>query len=238
MSASHLLNNLNSRFHGSIATGSTNPSFIELFGYAPSSFEGNPNLEPEKSVSYDLGVEQSFLNNQALLDLTVFRADLKDEIVTIFDPITFMSMSKNDVQKSTRFGLELSMRTSFNRKWHLAASYTYLKSKDGSRLTEVRRPKNTGHFSASYQFSNELTHFNINISLNGEQEDLEFVASSPITKVTLDSYALVNTALNHEFSKHLKAHLRIKNLLDDRYSEVFSYRATGRTVLAGLEYRF
>ena len=95
-----------------------------------------------------------------------------------------------------------------------------------------------GHFSASYQFSNELTDFNINFSLNGQQEDLEFIASTPITKVTLDSYALVNTALNHEFSKRFKAHLRIKNLLNDRYSEVFSYRATGRTVLAGLEYQF
>ncbi len=238
VSASQLLDNLSSRFHGSIATGSTNPSFIELFGYAPSNFEGNPNLEPEKSVSYDLGVEQSFLNNQALLDLTVFRADLKDEIIAIFDPTTFMSSSQNDAQKSTRFGLELSAQTSFNQKWHLAASYTYLKSKDGSRLTEVRRPKNTGHFSASYQFNNELTHFNINISLNGEQEDLEFIASTPITRVTLDSYVLVNTTLNHTFSKRFKAHLRIKNLLNDRYSEVFSYRATGRTVLAGLEYQF
>ena len=104
LSVSHLLNNLNTRFHGSIATGSTNPGFIELFGYAPSNFEGNPNLEPEKSLSYDIGLEQSFLNNQALLDLTVFQADLKDEIITIFNPITFMSTSDNDAQKSTRSG--------------------------------------------------------------------------------------------------------------------------------------
>ena len=93
LSASHLLNNLNTRFHGSIATGSTNPGFIELFGYAPSNFEGNPRLEPEKSLSYDIGLEQSFFNNQALLDLTVFRANLKDEIITIFNPSTFMSTS-------------------------------------------------------------------------------------------------------------------------------------------------
>ena len=238
LSASHLLNNLNTRFHGSIATGSTNPGFIELFGYAPSNFEGNPTLEPEKSLSYDIGLEQSFFNNQALMDLTVFRANLKDEIITIFNPSTFMSTSDNDPQKSTRFGIELSAQTYFNQNWQLSASYTYLRSKDGARLTEVRRPKNTGHLSASYQFSNETTKFNVNVSFNGEQQDLEFVASTPVTRVTLDSYTLVNTSLNHDFNKRFKGTLRIKNLLNDQYSEVFSYRGTGRTVLAGLEYRF
>ena len=238
LSVSHLLNNLNTRLHGSIATGSTNPGFIELFGYAPSNFEGNPNLEPEKSLSYDIGLEQSFLNNQALLDLTVFRADLKDEIITIFNPITFMSTSDNDAQKSTRSGFELSAQTYFTQNWQLSASYTYLRSKDGARLTEVRRPKNTGHLSASYQLRNEKTKFNVNVSFNGEQEDLEFVASTPITRVTIDSYALVNTSLNHDFNERFKGTLRIKNLLNDQYSEVFSYRGTGRTLLAGLEYRF
>ena len=238
LSASHSLNNLNTRFHGSIATGSTNPGFIELFGYAPSNFEGNPTLEPEKSLSYDIGLEQSFFNNQALMDLTVFRANLKDEIITIFNPSTFMSTSDNDAQKSTRFGIELSAQTYFNQNWQLSASYTYLRSKDGARLTEVRRPKNTGHLSASYQFSNETTKLNVNVSFNGEQQDLEFVASTPVTRVTLDSYALVNISLNHNFNKRFKGTLRIKNLLNDQYSEVFSYRGTGRTVLAGLEYRF
>ena len=238
LSASHSLNNLNTRFHGSIATGSTNPGFIELFGYAPSNFEGNPTLEPEKSLSYDIGLEQSFFNNQALMDLTVFRANLKDEIITIFNPITFTSTSDNDAQKSTRFGIELSAQTYFNQNWQLSASYTYLRSKDGARLTEVRRPKNTGHLSASYQFSNETTKFNVNVSFNGEQQDLEFVASTPVTRVTLDSHALVNTSFNHDFNKRFKGTLRIKNLLNDQYSEVFSYRGTGRTVLAGLEYRF
>ena len=238
LSASHLLNNLNTRFHGSIATGSTNPGFIELFGYAPSNFEGNPTLEPEKSLSYDIGLEQSFFNNQALIDLSVFRANLKDEIITIFNPSTFMSTSDNDPQKSTRFGIELSAQTYFNQNWQLSASYTYLRSKDGARLTEVRRPKNTGHLSASYQFSNETTKLNVNVSFNGEQQDLEFVASTPVTRVTLDSYALVNISLNHNFNKRFKGTLRIKNLLNDQYSEVFSYRGTGRTVLAGLEYRF
>ena len=100
------------------------------------------------------------------------------------------------------------------------------------------RPKNTGHLSANYQFNNEATKFNVNVSFNGEQQDLEFVASTPTTIVTLDSYALVNTSLNHDFNKRFKGTLRIKNLLNDQYSEVFSYRGTGRTVLAGLEYRF
>ncbi len=238
VSASRLLNNLETRFHGSIATGSTNPSFIELFGYAPSNFEGNSDLEPEKSVSYDLGAERTMLNDQVLIDLTIFQSDLKDEIVTVFDSTTFMSTSKNDLQKSTRFGLEFSAQASFHQNWQFSASYTYLRSKDGAGLTEVRRPKNTGHLSASHRFNNDQTEFNINVSLNGEQEDLEFVASTPITRVTLDAYALVNAALKHDFNDRLKGRFTIKNLLDDQYSEVFSYRGTGRAVLAGLEYTF
>ena len=142
------------------------------------------------------------------------------------------------MQKSTRVGLEFSAQAAFHQNWQFSASYTYLRSKDGAGLTEVRRPKHTGHLSASRGFNNDLTEFNINVNFNGEQEDLEFVASTPITKVTLDSYTLVNTALKHDFNERLKGQITIKNLLDDQYSEVFSYRGTGRTVIAGLEYTF
>ena len=65
--AAYVLPEAGTRFHGSYATGVTNPTFFDLFGFDPGSFAGNPNLEPEKSDGWDVGVEQALFERFAHL---------------------------------------------------------------------------------------------------------------------------------------------------------------------------
>ena len=89
-----------SRLHLSFGQGITNPSFFELFGFIPSTFIGNPELQPERSSSYDLGWAQSWEGELAGssarwdFDLTYFSADLQNEITTVYDA-NFMSRPIN-----------------------------------------------------------------------------------------------------------------------------------------------
>ena len=48
----------NTTLRGGLGTGQKNPTFTERFGYFPAQFIGNENLKPERSVSYDIGVDQ------------------------------------------------------------------------------------------------------------------------------------------------------------------------------------
>ena len=237
-SLSHLFNNGNARLHTTMGTGSTNPSFIEIFGYAPSNFQGNPGLKPEKSVSLDLGIEHSLFNSKSMIDVTLFGAKLKDEIMTVFDPQSFTSKSTNDNQPSTRAGLELSAKGYLQESWNLAATYTHLKAENGDNLKEIRRPRHKGSINLNYRSNNKKTNINVVAILNGEQQDLEFIASTPETFVLLPAYRQINISISHTFSNKLTARLKIRNLMDSEYSEVFSYRGPGRSIIAGLGYKF
>ena len=70
------------RLRASYGRGVTNPTFFEQFGFVPGTFVGNPGLEPEKSVGWDIGVEHEFGEGEWQLDVTYFDADLENEIRT------------------------------------------------------------------------------------------------------------------------------------------------------------
>ncbi len=79
-SAAYLIPQTETRLHASIGTGVTNPTFYEQFGSVPGKFRGNPDLKPETNFGWDIGIEQRFLNDRGVIDLTYFQEDLKDEI--------------------------------------------------------------------------------------------------------------------------------------------------------------
>src|SRR4029453_3125036 len=65
------------KLHSSYGTGVANPTFFELFGFIPGSFDPNPNLKPEKSRGFDIGVDLTFAN-KGRLAVTYFNTDLQD----------------------------------------------------------------------------------------------------------------------------------------------------------------
>ena len=80
------------KLRGAIGTGQKNPTFIERYGFFPGQFIGNPELLPERSVSYDVGLDHGFLDDALLVQVTLFLQNLKDEIDgSVFDPVTFLS---------------------------------------------------------------------------------------------------------------------------------------------------
>ena len=72
------------RLRGSFGEGVKNPGVYELFGYFPGFFSGNPNLNPEQSKGWDIGMEHEFLNGRLLFEGTYFYSELDDEIDGLF----------------------------------------------------------------------------------------------------------------------------------------------------------
>jgi len=75
------------KIRAAYGTGVKNPGFNELFGFFEGSFSGNPDLKPEKSESWELGIDQSFVGDTVHIGTTLFWEDLKDEITTVFFPL-------------------------------------------------------------------------------------------------------------------------------------------------------
>ncbi len=75
-SVAFVIKETGTRLHGSAGTGFRAPTFNDLF--FPDF--GNPTLQPEKSLSYDFGVDQKLWNNRIRLGLTYFQNNFKNLI--------------------------------------------------------------------------------------------------------------------------------------------------------------
>ena len=228
-----------SRVHFSFGQGITNPSFFELFGFAPSTFVGNPNLQPERSNSYDIGWSQVF-NGEVLgqetrwnLDVTYFRSDLQNEITTVYDA-NFMSSPVNLQTDSKRSGVEISTDASFGANWLVGAAYTRLRARENGQ-EEVRRPRHSGQIRLSRTFANAKGRASIQFLHNGRRTDSEFIYATPETLVNLQPYTLTNIGVSYELQPRLVLSARADNLTDTDYQQVFGYNSMGRSLSIGVK---
>jgi vitamin B12 transporter len=235
LTAAYLIPDTGLRLHGSYGKGIKNPSFFELFGFFRG-FVGNPSLKPETSRGYDLGVEQSW--SRGKIDVTYFHADLQDEIVTVFAPI---STTVNQTGESRRSGVEVQGSVRLDDAWSLSGNYTYLDADEpgaagGPRVAELRRPRHIAGASFNYAFAGKRGNVNLTVRYNGEQLDNAFfnpVTFAP-TRVTLGAYTLVNLAASYDIARNVTLIGRVENLLDERYEQVFSYRSPGLGAFVGV----
>ena len=217
-------------------TAVKNPTFTERFGFY-TNFIGNPFLEPEESVNWELGIDQKFFQGSLNLAATFFNSELENEIDgNSLDPITFGYTAINKQGLSKREGIELYLSGQLTDMLSIYASYTFTDSVEldanGQYQDEVRRPRNISSLNLSWQARKNL-HVNTNVQFNGSQRDIVFPNNQ-----TLDGFTLVNISANFSANEKLDIYLRLDNLLDENYEEVYSYQALGFGAHFGLRYRF
>ncbi|MCC7250619.1 TonB-dependent receptor [Hyphomicrobium sp.] len=237
--AAYLLAQTGTRFHGSYGKGVTNPTFVEQFGFFPDQFIGNPNLVPEESISWDVGIEQSFFNKALLVDVTYFRAKLKNEIDTIFPAPSFLATPINLEDESTREGIEITVTARPTDNLDIVATYTHLdayQTRGALTAREIRRPEHQASLNATYRFS-ERARTTVSAVYNGEAYDSSFVPSVP-SPVLLDGYTLVTVVGEYDLSDQLTAFARVENVLNEDYQEVFGYETAEIAAYAGVRMRF
>jgi vitamin B12 transporter len=223
------------RLHTSLGTGVANPGFFELFGFFPGSFVGNPDLRPERSTSFDVGLEQRFA--AVTVDLTYFRADLSDEIETVFDASTLLSTVINLEGESSRRGYELSVVAEPAERWQLRGAYTYTDAEQPDGRHELRRPRHIASLDTTVVMAGGRARVHGGIDYSGAQHDAEFIFATPEDRVRLSGFMLMRIGADYAFSERLRLYGRIENALDEQYEELFSYRGRGRTALLGFEAR-
>lgn len=224
------------RVHSSVGTGITNPTFYEQFGFIPSTYLGNPDLKPEKSLGWDIGVEQSLFNDRLVLDVTYFHQNLTDEIVSIATP-DFRYTPINEDGTSRRQGVEVSATINLMNGFTTTATYTYTDATDPDGREEVRRPKHSGSLNAAYTFYEDRARVFTEVTFNGKMQDTAY--TPPVaSRVALDDYTLVNIGGSYKFNDKVEAYARVENLFDENYEEVFGFSTPGRTAFVGLKGSF
>jgi vitamin B12 transporter len=231
---------------GAVGSAFREPAFDEHFTTAFS--VGNPALDPERSVSWELGVSRAFLDARVVLTATAFDQRFRDMIQYAFqeDP---SAPNYVNVARANASGLELEARLPALGRFDATASWSIVRTRvteagfgdfgafeEGKSL--LRRPRHTANLVGRYRLGARGT---LSASLNhvGRRDDLDF-SGFPAARVVLDPYTLVGLGLEVDVlaptdaAAALRLTARVDNALDEDYVPVFGFRAPGRTVLVGV----
>lgn len=234
------------KVRGSAGYGFKAPSFFQVHGF-PGFVEGNPDLEPEKNIGWDAGLEYWLDGNQPLVRVTYFENHFKDIIEFVFDtdPTT---PNYFNVQEAVARGLEISFEYMW-KNWQARVGYTYVHTETidaglvqspGDAFVEgeplLRRPKHRMTVSAGY-VTNRLSVF-LNILYQGSRWDLDFSQGFVPVRVKLDDYIRVDAKARYQLTRMFGLIVRIENLFDTDYQEVFGFRGNGFGLYGGLDINF
>ncbi|MDG1486086.1 MAG: TonB-dependent receptor [Porticoccaceae bacterium] len=226
------------RLRSAYGTAVKNPTFTERFGFY-TNFIGNPELKPEESTSWELGIDQQL--GDLSLSATLFDAELENEINGFaYDAVNMGYTATNNEGISKRQGIELTASVEMDESLALSAAYTYTDSVQpdgaGGYEDEVRRARHTANLNLAWQ-ATDLLQLTTNVQYSGSQSDEFFPPwPTPSEIVTLDDYTLLNVNANFSATDRLDIYLRLDNLLDDDYEEVFGYQTLGFGASLGLRF--
>ncbi|HEY8483280.1 MAG TPA: TonB-dependent receptor [Longimicrobiales bacterium] len=232
------------RLRAAAGTAFKEPTFFENFaqGFA----KGNPNLEPERSRSWELGVEQALFDGRLSLAATYFDQRFRDLIQYTATPPQPDAPNYFNIAGADAAGVEAEARLLLTPGLTVAASYTRLSTEitdagydaslqPGDRL--LRRPTHTANLSLGYRLADRGS-LDLALHYTGERDDLDF-SEFPSRRVTLDAYTRLDLAFAYDIlparasRPGLTATLQVENAFDASYQEVANFPARGRTIFVG-----
>lgn len=225
---SYLINKTGTRFRGSVGTGFKAPSLYQL--YAPDvgwGAMGNPDLDPETSLAWDLGFEQSLLKNRLAAGVTYFASRVKDQI-------EFVNGYENVSQVDAK-GVEVFMRWQPIDILRLTASYTRTEAEDRDSGEDlIRIPKDRATLLADVQITPRLQ-WGTSLLYKGAFDDRYYDSSLfSVVDARVDSSIVVNMSAHMTLNERVTVFGRIDNLFDEEYEEIYGYGTAGRSGYAGI----
>ena len=231
------------RFYSNVARGQKAPTFGDQFGFFADLFLGNPNLVPESSVEYEIGISHVALDGRLNLDVSLFTARLENEINGFaFDPVTFQFTAENRDGKSTRDGFEATAGIAVTDQLDVTLNYAYLDAEEpdgsGGLTRELRRPKNNASVFVDYRPSDRVG-LTLDANYVGSSVDTFFPPfPQPSQAVTLGDYLLVNIGGTYRINDSISLYGRVENLLDEEYENLFGFATPGIGVYGGFRANF
>jgi len=207
------------RIRGSYGTGFRAPTLNELFWPDVGWFKGNPNLKPEETSAWEMGVEKNIFKDRLSLSLAYFEQKYTDLIVGWYPP---QNIAKAEVK-----GIEANASLKVTDALTINADYTYLNTEDkttGKKLP--RSPKDKVTISADYRKNNLV--LNAQYIYVGKRYDRDRERDE------LKAYSLVNLGAAYEVSKGITLFGRVHNLFDKKYEEAKGFGTYGLSIFGGI----
>jgi vitamin B12 transporter len=202
-----------------LANGYRAPSNYELFDL----YAGNPDLTPEKSTTYDLGIEKRF-GDQGKVAVTLFEAKTRDMIDYSYSD--WIYVQRDGIAR--RNGVEVSGQWTFGNGLKIEGGYTYSESHTTAQLDSSAWSADTPRHLVSLSLAKPIT-----AQLSGI-----VTLQHGADRKTLPDYTVVNATLTYDFNDTAQAYARVENLLNEEYQLVEGYGTSDRALYVGLRKSF
>jgi vitamin B12 transporter len=231
----------------SYARGFKEPRLEETFAGPPSAIP-NPGLKPERSRSFQAGLQQDLFSQRAVFRAYYFNNLFHDQITFPFDPTTFVGQYVN-INKSFAHGAELAFNGRIRSRVSATAAYTYTSTQileapactpaqfcDTSIFGEgkplLHRPKHSATLFLSYLGAR--WGWALGGSFVGRRADTDFYG---LGFDHAPGYVLANTGGWYAVTSRITTYISADNLLNRSYNEVVGYPALGINFRAGMRFR-
>lgn len=214
--------NSNSRLRASYSEGFRAPSLVELY-YNNFGSVGNPNLKPEKSRQYEVGINTKY--GMDTFDFALFKGKIKDQIAFIIvDPIFFAGTFEN-LERTKQNGFEFNWTRAIDDTTDINLSYTYT---DALNLANDSRIGGIPYNKAGITLTKQLN--NVNLALTGK-----YVGNRMYGMVKSPSYTVFDFYASLKANNNITPYLMIRNITDKKYDEVAGYPAEERSFELGVK---
>ncbi|WP_245626596.1 TonB-dependent receptor plug domain-containing protein [Croceicoccus naphthovorans] len=225
------------RLRASYGEGFKAPSLYQLF-----SDYGNPDVQPETSRAYDIGIEKGSRGGPLFIALSAFRRDSRNLIgfASCFGITDGLCATRpygyyDNTSRARAEGFEVELAASPSATLQTGASYSYVKAVDRTPdgFTEGndlgRRPRHALAAWIDWQ-TPWLLSLGADARLVGDSYE-------NINNTTeLDGFATVDLRASLPFGP-VEAFGRIENLFDSGYQTAAGYATAGRSAYAGIRFR-
>jgi len=207
---------------GSVGKGFRAPDFKELyvrFAHPAIGYEvvGNPDLQPEISMSYSLSLEKHF-NEKLWASVSGYHHDFDNLIQGLITDeevdggllkATYFNVSHARIR-----GMESTVRYRLTRNFKVELGYAYLDSRDEDTGNVLDgRPTHRGSLNLDYRIEALRADVVMRASFVGERSFSE--AYSGVETFMADPYSLVNMRISRDVGELFKISFGMDNLLDE-----------------------
>jgi len=227
------LDETKSKLRGAVGTGAKAPSLLQRF-----SQYGTPDLLPEKSFGYELGIDQD-LGSGITASLTAFNEDFDERIG--FGTCSRTSAPRNcyyNIKNARSRGVEFETTVEVvPSAWRARFSYSYIDAIDLEKNMQIYRiPKQSASFSLTYSGIQKIE-IEPRLTYVGDRLDPYFYYDPSFnyksSDVTIPAYLRVDLNTTYKLNADNDAYVRLENLTDANTEDAFYYGSAGRSIYLG-----
>ena len=224
------------RLRASFGEGFKAPTLFQLF----SDF-GNQTLDPERSTSFDIGLDYGDRNLDDYFAISIFRRDSENQIdfVSCFRITSDICVDRpfgtyDNTGLARAQGIEVEGGVALTSTIAARAVYAFVDTEnrtigsadEGNEL--ARRPRHAATLSADHAAQDYSLSFGVDLRLVSRSYD------NARNTTRLDGYGVLDLRAAYQLTAKLQLFGRVENVWDEQYQTAAGYGTAGRGVFVGI----